>query len=533
MDYNHTNKKEYDECAIHGICSISASLSSMQEVILVYLETLAFYILEVAKLGLYNSKIRRNILEVFSGLTTNVEYSQETINSIISTLYENLFEAKEIYKIICKEKNITPKHIKTPIKISQQFNLANAIKQGQKRVNQKNQLLNENQKTKLNILLFILKSICLYITELQELNFDIDKYYKELLNILCTINIDTTTTEELDEIIEKSVKLDNELMQKTFDTRKAEFGDLTKTEVSVSTRPGKAILVTGANIKELELILKATQDKGIDIYTHGQMIIGHTFPKLKAYPHLVGHYGKGVEYCISDFSSFPGAIFLTKLALYNIGHLYHGRIFTSDRIAQRGVTALKNNDFEPLIQSALFAEGFTEAEPQKTIKIGLVEGEFMGKALEIADKIKTKKIKHLLAIGVSDNTESQKVYFEKFLELVKDDCFVFSASYTNNRPNVFSINLDYVFPFTYKTIDILMQMGIFADLNTTIFYTHCEPHTIPNLFMMKYIGIKNIYFGSCPPNLINPALIDSVSEMIGLNRYTNPNDDFENIIGGK
>lgn len=377
------------------------------------------------------------------------------------------------------------------------------------------------------------------MVELQELNVDINAAYKEMLFTFCMMHFSTTSTDELDKIIEKSVILDNELMQKTFEARKAEFGNIEPTEVSFSTRPGKAILVAGANIKELELVLKATQDKGINVYTHGQMIVGHTFPKLKAYPHLVGHYGQGVEHCTSDFSSFPGAVFLTKLAMYQTGHIYRSSIFTSDKIAQHGLITIKNNDFEPLIRAANFAEGFTEeetegetkAESKESVKVGIIEEQFLKNIHTLASAIETKKIKHLIAIGVSNNTEAQKQYFEKFLELVEDNCFVISASYTNNRENVLFFNLDYVFPFSYKTINILKERNVFADLNITIFYTHCEPHTIPNLFMMKNVGINNIYFGSCPPSLINPALIEYLIEKLNIKHYNNPQEAIKTILG--
>lgn len=530
MDYDPIKKTEYDECAIHGICSISSALSSMQEIILIYLETLAFYLLELENLGLSNKNIRRDVIDVFSALTTNVEYSQDSLNSVLSKIYEDLFQAKEIYNLVCKERNIPPKYLKSKMKISQQYNIAGVIRQGQKSVDKKNQIINEDLKKMLSLLLLILKSLCLYIVELQELNVDIDQDYKELIFILDRMHFDNINDEVIDEIIRKSVKLDHELMKKTFDARKNEFGSIMPTEVSVSTRPGKAILVAGANMKELELILKATQDKGIDVYTHGQMIVGHTFPKLKVYPHLIGHYGKGLEHCIADFSSFPGVIYLTKLALYEIGHLCRSRIYTGDKIAQNGVIAIKDYNFEPLIQSALSAEGFTESDIKENIKIGLVEEEFLQRVNNLANKIESKKIKHLIAIGVSNQTETQKQYFEKFLELVGDDCFVVSASYRNNRENILTVDLDYVFPFSYKTIKIFKERGIFDDLNTTIFYTHCEPHTVPNLFMMRAVGIKNIYFDSCPPNLVNPALIDALRERLDIKEYTTPQEDIKKIL---
>lgn len=533
MDHNQTNKTEYDECAIHGVCSISSTLSSMQEIILIYLQTLAFYLLELENLGLSNENIRRDVIDVFSALTTNVEYSQESLNNLLSKIYEDLFQAKEIYNLVCKERNITPKYLKSSMKISKQYNVAGIIKQGQKNVDKKNQIINEDLKKTLSLLLLILKSLCLYIVELQELNVNIGEDYKELISILNMMHFDKINNENIREVIRKSVKLDHELMKKIFDARREEFGSIVPTEVSLSTHPGKAILVAGANMKELELILKATQDRGIDVYTHGQMIVGHTFPKLKVYPHLVGNYGKGLEHCIADFSSFPGVVYLTKLALYEIGHLCRSRIYTGDKVAQNGVIAIKDYNFEPLIQSALSSEGFTEPDIKENIKIGLVEEDFLQRVNNLADKIEAKKIKHLFSIGVSNHTETQKQYFEKFLELVEDDCFVVSASYRNNRENILTVDIDYVFPFAYKAISILKQRGIFDNLDTTIFYTHCEPHTVPNLFMMRAAGIKNIYFDSCPPNLVNPALIDILKEKLNIKSYTTPKEDIKAILAGK
>lgn len=530
MSYYQSNKIENDNCAIYGICSISSALSFMNEVILIYLETLAFYLLELEELGICNKGARKDFIEAFSGLATNIEYNQESLNNLVLELYEDSLHAKETYNVICKEKNIIPKNIKSSIKISKKFNLEDARRQAHQRFVKKNKGFRETQKKMIDALFFILKSICLYLVELQELNIYIDEDYKELLSIFCVMNFCTINTKKLDEIIEKAVKFDNKLMQKVFDARNAAFGNIVPTEVSLSTRPGKAILVAGANMKELELVLKATQDKGIDVYTHGQMIAGHTFPKLKKYQNLVGHYGKGIENCIADFSSFPGAIYLTKLALYEIGQLYHGRIFTSDKLAPRGIITLEDNNFEPLIQSALSAEGFTSHEIKENIKVGFVKEEFIKRVNALADRIEAKKIKNLFAIGISDNSEAQRKYFEKFFELITDDCFVFSASYTSKSKNVTAVNIDYVFPFAYQTINILIQRGIFSDLNTTIFYTHCEPHTIPNLFMMKYAGIKNIYFGSCPPNLMNPALIDALRDKLNIKPYTNAQDDFEQIL---
>lgn len=533
MDDIQNKKVEYDECAIYGVCSINPALAFMQKIIIVYLQALAFYLLKIEDFGLFSKSIEKDMVDAFAGQLTSVEYNQDHVSDLLVKLYKDLYQAKEIYRVLCRDKGVVPQRFKPSLKITQTFYLSSVIRKAKNIVIKSEQVLSPNQKKMIDVLLVILRSICLYLIELSELNVGIEKSFSEFLHGISVMNIYEVSDEKLDEMIKRLVYLDNKLMQQTFIARKTEFGELTPTEVSLSAKEGKAILVTGANMKELELILEATKNKGINVYTHGQMITGHIFPKLKAYPNLAGHYGKGVEYCMSDFTLFPGVVYLSKLSLYQAGHLYHGKVFTSDKVAQKGIVTISENNFEPLIEAALSAEGFSQTQEQKSVKVGVVEGAYAGKFLEIVGKILTGKIKHLIAIGVSDNTEEQRKYFEKFLDLIGDDCYVISTSYTNNRENVLHVNIDYVFPFSYKSINMLIQKKIFSKLNTTIFFTHCEPHTIPNLFMLRDLGIKNLFFGSCPNYLVNPAIIETLRKKINIRDYTTPEEDLKYITGDK
>lgn len=529
MSQQH-NGLGYDECALRGICSISPALSSMQAVIFVYMRGLAFYLCELGTLGAENKKVKQDFLDAFSGLISNVEYSQEHLNKVISVLYEDMIGAKGLYKEICARNNISPNYRKSTIKISNKFNVTEAIKQGQKYFAKSESQLAPTKKRKLDILIIILKSICMYVVELQDMNVDTEDYFKAMIKALGSVDVESISEKQIESMINEYVQIDHELLKKTFDVRKAEFGEFVSSEVSISTRPGKAILVAGNNLKELELILQATRDKNIDVYTHGQLVIAHAFSKLKEYPNLVGHYGKGIEHGIFDFSEFPGAIFLTKLSLYKVERLYRSRVFTSDKISPVGVVTLKDNNFEPLINSALSAEGFTDEVPEKYIEVGIVEGALVQKISEIAKKIENNEIKHIFAIGVSNQSNEQKEYFEKFLGLLKSDCFVFSLSYTNNSDNVLFMNFDYGFPIAYNVLEDLAKTKSVKDLNPVVMYTRCEPHTVPNLFYMKSIGIDKIYFGGCSSSLINPALIDTVKEMLGIRQYSTPQEDMKMML---
>lgn len=519
----------YNDCILKGNCSISPTLSSAQAVMIVYLHKLAFYLLELNKLGFNNEKIKQDFIIATALATTTIECDQENINKLVSTVYEDAFQAKELYKTICKNNNINPNILKSKLKLSQRYNINDVIIQAQKYFLELGISLEDKKKRKLDLMIVILKSICIYIMELQELNINIDDYYKSLLIAFGTVEPETISIPEIDEMIQKYVILDNELLNKVFEVKKEKFGKLVKSEVFTGIRPGKAILIAGANIEELELLLKATQDKGVDIYTHGQMIIGHAFENLKIYPHLMGHYGKGIEYALQDFMSFPGVIYLTKFSLHKLQNIYQRKIFTGDIIAPMGLTQIKDNDFEPLIRAALEEEGFEEFIEKENIEMNFKEEEYFEKINELAEKIEKNEIKNIFFIGVSNRMDKQKQYLDKFLNLLNDDDFAISFSYTNNRENVLHYNMDYAFPSVYKTLDILSKKKSISEIKPNILFLRCEPHTIPNLFYMKYIGINDIYFESCSPSFINPILVDSVKEILDLKNYTNPENDLKQM----
>lgn len=544
MNYNNFNFKpsldiqtsassyeqETNECISKGICSISPALFFLHETIISYLKELAFYLLKLKELGISNEKIKENIIEVVSGLVVGVEYNEEMFSSIITRLYGDLIQAKELYTATYKKNEINPEFLKSKIKAPKNITISNAIKQGQKLFNTKFEKLSNEQKNALELLFNVVKSICVHFVELKDLNVDRDEAYEAILSLLSTMNKAPSSEKKIESIVENFVALDHELLMDLHMNRENKFGLIAPTEVLTSTRVNKAILVSGTNLVDLENLLEATKNQQIDIYTHGHLIMAHSFQKFKAYPNLVGHFGQGIEHSLLDFAKFPGPIFLTKHSFQKVEKLYRSSIYTTDVIASKGVGLIKHNNFEPLIQAALHAKGFTEGIEKSPIKINLDEIGVIKKITEIAEKIKEGTIKNLIFIGVSNHTKTQKEYFERFLKLLGEDSFVISFSYKNGKNNILLIESDYGFPLLYKAFDILSQKVNLADLNTIMCSTRCEIHTISTIiYLKKHLGIKKIYFADCSPNLFNPALIDMFRKLLDLKKYTTPEADFREM----
>lgn len=530
MENYHTNKIENDECLAKGICTISPELSYLHEIIKEYAKELAFYLLKLKELGINNEKIKENIINSLSSVIIGVNYSEDQFYKIVSILYSDLYQAKEMYTSVCSKNNLKPEFVKSLIKTPKTTNISDAIRQGEKIFALKNSKATTEQKNLYEIMFSVLKNICIQLVELRSLGVDNEDAYEALLLFLNAKSLHTSSTAELHEILQKIVKLDHTLLMRLDEAKKNAYGTITPTEISLSTRANKVILISGTNIKDLELLLEATKGKGVDVYTHGHMVIAHAFPKFKSYSHLVGHFGQGVEASLLDFAAFPGAVLTTRHSFQRLENLYRSRIFTTDVIAPKGVVTIKDNNYEPLIQSALSAKGFTKDLGKVPIKITLDEKKILEKIEEVAEKIEKGEIKHFFNIGISNNLKLQKDYFEKFFKLLGKDSFVLSLSYTNGKDNVLLVESDYGLPLFYKTLEILTRKISIAELDPIVLFARCELITISNILNLKYMGIKKIYFPDCSPNLVNPSIITSLREMFDLKKYTNPKDDLKNML---
>lgn len=531
MNNNYQTKIAYDECVAKGVCSISPDLSYLQEVIREHIRELAFYLLKLKELGITNEKIKENIIETISGLILCVQYSEEQFIKIITRLSVDLLQAKELYTTICQKNHLHAEFIKTQIKLPRKITLSEAIKQGQKLYTSKFAKMVSNKKNLLELNVNIAKSICVHIIELRDLGVEDENAYLSLLSLYNVRgSYSDFPVEKLREILNDCVELDHKLLMKLQETREQRYGKLTPTVVNTSIKPGKAILISGASLRDLEQLLETTRDKSINIYTHGNMLMAHAYPKLKAYKNLAGHYGNGSESYLLDFSAFPGPILLTRHTGFKVETLFRSRIYTTDVLAPKGIVTIKDKHFDSLLESALHSKGFLTTKEKAPINLTLDENKIKEKMVEVAQKVKEGKIKHLIAIGVTNHTKKQKDYFEKFLKIVDKDCFITSLSYYEENDNVFFVESDYGFLFYYKALDALKEQMKIDYSKIIALYTRCDIHSVSNVLYVKRLGVNKIYFPECPPTLINPAIVSAMREIYNIKDYTTPEVDLKEML---
>lgn len=522
-NYYQSAQYEYDECVSKGICSKNPTLVALQEIILLHIKELSFYLAKLNLLGVNNEKIRNDIIYSLSSITCNAEYNQSEFHSIITNLYNDLTQAKNIYLDLCQRHNLESDVLKTYLKHTKVLTLTDAIKKGEKHIQKKNKLFSEEQKNLSDIMLFLVKSLCIKLGELQNLEQKNEEASIAAISLLSTMNFPNKPVAEIKQEIKEFIEIYYKLIKQIYQAQIKAYGERGLVEVPQSVKAGKTILVASADLKELERVLEATKDKGINVYTHGlEMLISHTFPHFRKYKHLAGHWGSGIENCLLDFATFPGPILMTKHTMQKIEYLYRGRMFTTDIIAPRGIVKIHNNNFEPLISAALESKGFSKAQPKPTVKVGFDEKEIMAKINEVFDKIDSGEIKHFYILGLLNYSSDQKEYFERFITLLPKNCFALSLSFDKSNTHIMHVDSLFDYVLVYKVIKEIRKRKPLNEYKISLFLTKCDKHTIANVLNMKDIGIRDVYMCKCSPTLVNPSLAKTMRDVFDVKEFFDP-----------
>jgi len=206
------------------------------------------------------------------------------------------------------------------------------------------------------------------------------------------------------------------------------YGHPVPTPVPLGAKKGKAILVSGHDLKDLEEILKQTEGKGINVYTHGEMLPCHGYPELKKYPHFYGHYGTAWQNQKKEFAEFPGAIVMTTNCIQKPQEIYQDNIFTTGLVGWPGVTHIANKDFTPAIERALSLPGFPEDTDKGTVTVGFARNAVLGVADKVVEAVKNKDIRHFFLVAGCDGAKPGRNYYTEFVEKVPEDCVVLTLA---------------------------------------------------------------------------------------------------------
>jgi len=533
MNYNYNIRPDMDECSSRGTCSIPPAISALQELLLVMLQQTAYYILQLERLGASNENIKFEITNTLASLVSVNEFSDLQLYEILRNVYFLLEDTRKNYIKFSKDENSQINGLKQIKGFNSETRIAQAISTGEKIQRNKYKNYSGEVRDFKEILLILLKSVCLNLIKLKDFNGFDNLVYHEVLNTLNLFNSDEIKTGIIKEKISLLAEYDHQLELKISKLLLETFGGIQETEVSHSTRSGKAILVSGNNFFDLINLLEKTKDENIDIYTHSNLLIVHALGKFRQYPNLRGHYGDLTESCILDFATFPGAILLTKNFRSNRDYFYRGRLFSTDYIVPNGVIKIENNDFTPLINTAKYAKGFSKGRVKDNTKLGYNENELKISLKSISEKLKSGEIKRLYIVGNNAHQEVQRLYFKDFFKHLSDDEFVISFSYVSKRDNVLTINTGDYMPLVSGVLKSFFDLYPVTSDNVYFMFTTCDAMTISVIVLLKKYGAKNIYMSECTPTIINPPAFQAYVQEYNINITSGARADLENIRKNK
>ena len=532
MLYNFfSDNFEYDECNAKGSCSIPPSVFALQEVLLICLKQFAYYIIELKKLGEDCACEERLVIETLSTIVSTTDYSDEQHLNIISNVYYNIIKSRKKYLDICKHKGLESRELKSILNITPQMNLSQIMSLGEKAFLNKYKKTSQVQKNMTDILIAVIKSTASNLSKLLNYSVVFDDVKDEILKGLNLLNKTRLPLSTCKTQIKKLAHFDKVLTEKLSEEQFKSFGEIDAVEVSYSTEKGKAILVSGECLQDLENILQSVSNTDIDVYTHDELLIAHSFEKFKAYKNLKGHYGTCTENCVLDFATFPGSILLTRNSNINIEHLYRGRLFTTSSMLPKGVVAVKDEGFSDVIKSAQSAKGFAKGHSKNSEVVGYNPSTLEREFEVLAENFKNSNTSRVIIIGLSAFRQCQKDYFNEFMANLPDDAYVISFSFGYNRKNFMHINVANNRPLVYSVLIKLFDFIPITSERLAFFVTRCDVTSISSMINLKEKGAKNVFLTQCPPNVINPAILASLDSVYGIKTALNAKNDLNEILG--
>jgi len=323
------------------------------------------------------------------------------------------------------------------------------------------------------------------------------------------------------------------------------YGHPVPTRVPLGVKAGKAILVSGHDLKDLALLLEQTVGKGITIYTHGEMLPCHGYPELKKYSHFYGHYGTAWQNQKKEFDAFPGAILMTTNCIQKPKESYLGHIFTTGLVGWPGAAHISGKDFTPVIEKALSMPGFTEDAPGKEVMTGFGRNAVMGVAPQVIEAVKGGDIKHFFLVGGCDGAKPGRDYYTRFVEQTPDNTVILTLACGKFR--FFDKDLGDIGGIprlldvgqcndAYSAVKIAMALadafdcGV-NDLPLSLVLSWYEQKACVILLSLLHLGIKNIRLGPSLPAFITPAVLDVLVQNFNIMPIGTPEDDLQAILG--
>lgn len=519
-------------CTVAGVCGKSADVAVIQDQLIYLLRRLAALVLQARAAGIVDADTDDFMVEALFSTLTNVNFDPEALRKMQAETLERakalaarLGEKPEDLNVSLDEYLARlPESVVGIDVLSADADVASAMQ----------------------MLLFGLKGVAAYADHAARLG----QRDAELAAFVCKALVAGTLWDEevrdlggwLELVLEcgKANLRAMELLEKG---NTGSFGDPVPTPVSLGHRKGKAILVSGHDLLDLQALLEQTEGTGINIYTHGEMLPAHGYPRLKAFKHLAGHFGTAWQNQQKELPDFPGAVLFTTNCIQN-PRSYGDKIFTSGNVGWPGCVHCKGRDFAPVIAKALELPGFAEDEPGKEILTGFGRQTMLNAAPKVLEAVAQGKLRHIFLVGGCDGAKPGRNYYTEFVEKTPRDTLVLTLACGKFR--FFDKDLGKLGDLprlldmgqcndAYAAVQVALALADALkcdvnDLPLSLVLSWYEQKAVSILLTLLALGIKNIRLGPSLPAFVSPTILNILVEKWGIRPISTPDEDLAAIL---
>ncbi len=528
-------------CTKMGVCGKQPDVAALQDLLVHALKGLSLYAVEGRKVGVVDDSVNVFTCEALFSTLTNVNFdSADFVN-----LVRKAVETRESLKTKVQAAGGNVNFSQDAASFQPEATLEGMVAQGEKVGLKSDPSVDPDILSLKHTLLFGIKGIAAYADHAQILGQKDDAVFAFVHESLTDIlKKDLTLQDWLGKVL-KCGEVNLRTMELLDAANTGAYGHPVPTRVPLGAREGKAILVSGHDLKDLEELLKQTEGKGIHIYTHGEMLPTHGYPELKKYPHFYGHYGTAWQNQHKEFGKFPGSILMTTNCIQKPQASYEKNIFTCGLVGWPDIPHISNRDFTPVIQRALELPGFPENENGKWVMVGFARNSVLGVADKVIDAVKNKAIRHFFLVAGCDGAKPGRNYYTEFVEKVPEDCVVLTLACGKFR--FFDKDLGDIGGIprlldvgqcndAYSAIQIAVALskafnvGV-NELPLSMILSWYEQKAVAILLTLLHLGIRDIRLGPSLPAFTSPNVLDVLVKNFNIKPIATPEEDLKAILG--
>ena len=505
-------------CTKIGVCGKQPETADLQDLLMYTVKGLSQVAVAAKKAGISDPEVNKYTCEAIFSTLTNVDFDPDRFVTLIKQGVQ--------YRDQLKAKVGAAGLPQGPADFSPAADKTAMVAQGQSVGIMADANLNEDIRSLRELLIYGIKGLAAYTDHARILGQEDESIYDFIHEAMAASLDDSLGVNELVGLALKCGEVNLRAMELLDAGNTGTYGHPVPTQVPLGPKAGKAILVSGHDLKDMELILKQTEGKGINIYTHGEMLPTHAYPELKKFGHFYGHYGTAWQNQGKEFDEFPGAIIMTTNCIQKPKDSYKDNIFTTGLVGWPGVQHIADKDFSPAIEKALSMPGFAADQPGKTVMVGFGRNAVMGVAGQVIDAVKAKAIRHFFLVGGCDGAKAGRNYYTEFVEKVPDDCVVLTLACGKFR--FFDMDLGDIGGIprlldvgqcndAYSAIKIAVALaeafecGV-NDLPLSMILSWYEQKACVILLSLLHLGIKDIRLGPSLPAFISPNVLNVLVE---------------------